>query len=414
VTGPGKRKRDGLRRHLHAVLEGGASAGPLGWLLEGGLIVLIVVNVVAVVLGTERGFAESYAPYLKALEAVSVAIFTLEYAVRLWCAADDARVRRMGPVAGRLVFAMRPLMVIDLLSFLPAYLALVLPGADLRILRLFRLVRLLKIARYSPALQTLIEVVAEERRALFGTLLLLVIAVMFAATAMYLAEGDVQPKLFGSIPLAMWWAITTLTTVGYGDAIPVTGVGRVIAGLSMIIGLGIFALPIGIMATAFVNAIHRRDFVVTLGMLSRVPMFAEFDAGVLGEVMGLLRTRLVKAGQVIAAAGEPADAMYFVVSGEVVAELPERTFRFGPGDFFGERALLHKTRRTATMSAVTPCRLLMLGAGDFASLLKRHPEVAAKVHEIARVRLMEIEGAREIAQAELDEAGKGRQSIQDG
>ena len=234
---------------------------------------------------------------------------------------------------------------------------------------------------------------------------------MFAATAMYLAESKAQPELFGSIPSSMWWAITTLTTVGYGDAVPVTTAGRVIGGLSMIVGLGIFALPVGIMATAFVNAIHRRDFVVTFGMLSRVPMFAEFDARILGEVMGLLRTQMVKSGEVIAAAGEPANAMYFVVSGEVMAELPERTFRFGPGDFFGERALLHKTRRSATMSAVTQCRLLTLGAGDFATLLKKHPELDARVHDIARIRLKELEDAREIAQAELDEAGKGRAAM---
>ena len=130
-------------------------------------------------------------------------------------------------------------------------------------LRLFRLLRLLKIARYSPALSTLGAVVRAERRALFGTFLLLICAVLIAATLMHLVEGRVQPTVFGTIPDAMWWAVTTLTTVGYGDVIPVTPLGRMIAGLTMIAGLGLFALPVGIIATGFVETIHRKDFVVT-------------------------------------------------------------------------------------------------------------------------------------------------------
>lgn len=404
----GRHGHGSLRRRVHLALEGGGAGGVAGRLVEASLLALIVANAAAAVLATDRRIAEAYGSFLVVFEIVSVAIFTLEYVARLWCAMEDPRAHARGPVAGRLGFAARPLVVIDLVSILPAYAGFLLPGADPRIIQVLRLLRLLKIARYSPALQTLMDVVAQEWRALFGTLLLLMIAVVFSASAMYLAEGSVQPELFGSIPVAIWWAITTLTTVGYGDAVPVTAVGRVIGGLSMIIGLGIFALPVGIMATAFVSAIHRREFVVTFGMRSRVPLFAEFDARILGEVLGLLRTQVVKAGEVIAAAGEPANAMYFVVSGNVIAQLPERSFSFGPGDFLGERALLHKTRRTATMAAVTPCRLLTLSAGDFASLMQKHPELAARVREIARVRLREIEDAREIAQAELDESSGGR------
>lgn len=385
----------------------------LGGLIEGSLIVLIILNVLAVALETVPAFASRYGVLLDEFEVFSVAIFTIEYGVRLLCAVEDPRVADMGAIAGRFVFAARPLMLVDLLSFLPAYFAVLAPGVDLRLIRLLRLVRLLKITRYSPAVQTLAEVVMQERRALFGTLLLLLIAVTFCAAAMYLAEGAAQPDSFGSIPAAMWWAITTLTTVGYGDAVPLTPLGRLIGGVSMIIGLGLFALPVGIMATAFVSAIQRRDFVITFEMLSRVPIFAEFSARVLGEVLSLLRTRMVKAGEVIASAGEPADAMYFVVSGEVEAALPERTFRFGPGDFFGERALIHKTRRSANMVAVTQCRLLTLSAGDFATLLGKHPELAARVHEVARMRLQELEGVREIAQAELDEADKRREGFSD-
>ncbi len=400
--------REELRRRIYAALEEGFAAGLAGGLIETALIGLIILNVLAVAMETVPSFVARHGRLLDEFEAFSVAVFTIEYGVRLWCAAEDPRVADRGPLRGRLAFALRPLMLVDLFSFLPAWLGFLLTGVDLRMIRMARLVRLLKITRYSPALQTLAEVVAEERRALFGTLLVLLMTVMFAASAMYLAESRAQPEVFGSIPAAMWWAVTTLTTVGYGDAVPITTVGRMIGGISMIVGLGLFALPVGIMATAFVSAIHRREFVVTFDMLSRVPLFGEFGARVLGEVLALLRTRLVKPGEVIAAAGASADAMYFVVSGEVEAELPERTFRFGPGDFFGERALIHKTRRSATMVAVSHCRLLTLAAADFAALLKKHPELAERVHEVARIRLKQLEDAREIAQEELDEAVKGR------
>jgi voltage-gated potassium channel len=411
VTGRG---HNPWRRRLHAALEGGTAAGLLGSVIEVGLITLIILNVFAFAAETVPAFLDAYGHLLDEFEIFSVAVFTFEYGLRLWCAVEDPRIGDGGAFAGRLSFAARPLMVIDLLSVLPAYFAFFVPGLDLRVLRVFRLIRLLKITRYSPALQTLASVVVEEQRALFGTLLLLLITVMFSATAMYLAEGSIQPDVFGTIPSAMWWAITTLTTVGYGDAVPLTALGRMIGGITMIAGLGLFALPVGIMATAFVNAIRRRDFVVTFGMLSRVPMFAAFNARVLGEVMGLLRTQMMKSGEIIAAAGEPARAMYFVVSGEVEAELPERTFRFGPGDFFGERALLHNTKRSATMVALTQCRLLTLSAGDFNTLLKKHPDLNRRVQEIARVRLKELEDAQEIAQAELDAAGKGREDASAG
>ena len=379
------------RHRIHLVLEGGASAGLAGALVEYGIVFLIVTNVIAVALETVPAFAEEWGGALLAFEAVSVLVFTVEYVLRLWCAPEEPLTAKRGPVAGRLQFAARPMMIIDLIAFLPAYLVFLLPGVDLRMIRLLRLFRLLKITRYSPALQTLADVVVGESRALFGTVLLLLIAVMFSATAIHLVEGHVQPEVFGTIPSAMWWAITTLTTVGYGDMVPVTSGGRLVAGVTMIVGLGLFALPVGIMATAFVNAIRRREFVITLGMLARIPMFERLDIKILGEIMGLLHSQTVKAGEIIAAEGEYAAAMYLVITGEVQARLPEKTFSYGPGDFFGERALLHRSRRGATMFAITPCRLLVLEASDFASLMKKHPALDLSVRETVARRRKELE-----------------------
>src|SRR5262249_7336638 len=151
-----------------------------------------------------------------------------------------------GPLWGRVRYALSPVMVVDFLSFAPSIAGIFVPRAlDLRILRLFRLLRLMKIARYSPALSTLIEVIKSERRALLGTLLLIVCIMVISAYTMYVVEGPIQPDKFGSLPTSLYWAVTTLTTTGYGDITPVTMVGKMVAGITMMFGLALFALPVG-------------------------------------------------------------------------------------------------------------------------------------------------------------------------
>jgi voltage-gated potassium channel len=302
------------------------------------------------------------------------------------------------------------MMVIDFLSIAPAYVAMFIPFVDLRFLRLIRLLRLLKIARYSPALSTLAQVLAEERRALYGTVLLLLCAMVFAAAAMHVVEGgDPSANVaFKTMPGSMYWAITTLTTVGYGDVTPTTALGRFISGITMIVGLGLFALPVGIVATGFVNSIHRRDFVVTFGMLSRVPIFRGIDAQIIGELMVMLRARAVAAGTIISATGARADAMYFVVSGEVEANLANRRIRFRTGDFFGELALLEETMRAATVVAVEASRVLTLSVDDFNHLLTKHPGLMRRIHKMAAARAEDIAQAGAISEAEIKAARRMR------
>jgi voltage-gated potassium channel len=192
---------------------------------------------------------------------------------------------------------------------------------------------------------------------------------VFAAAAMHAVEGAVQPDKFGTIPGSMWWAITTLTTVGYGDEVPVTLLGRIIAGCTMVTGLGILALPVGIVANGFMNSIHQREFIVTFGMLARVPLFKELDARLLGEIMNVLRSQSVPRGTIISVKGAPAHAMYFIVSGEVEAELASRRVQFGPGDFFGELALLNDAPRAASVVAASDVKVATLGKNAFQRLL---------------------------------------------
>ena len=398
-----------VRRRVYFALEGGHVGGLVGSIIEFSLIALIIANVIAFTLQSEPSVRHALPLFFEDFESVSIAIFTLEYLTRLWCAPEDPLFRG-GPFLGRLRFALRPMMVIDFLAFAPGYVAFFIPFIDLRFLRLIRLLRLLKIARYSPALSTLAQVIADERRALVGTLLLELCAMVFAAAAMHAVEGRVMPQAFGTIPDAMWWALETLTTVGYGDVVPVTGLGRIIAGMTMIMGVGLLALPVGIVATGFVNTIHRRDFVVTFAMLSRVPLFHGFSASVLSEIMNLLRAQSISAGGIISARGERAAAMYFVVSGEVDVELDDKRVEFGPGDFFGELALLRDTMRSANVIARTPTRLLSLSAEDFTTLMQKHPTLQQRLKNTAVLKAFDDSDG--ITEAEVKAAGTAREDAQ--
>lgn len=374
---------EGLRRRVYLVLEGGRLGGPLGRAAEATLIALIALNVVAYTLQSIPRIEREYETALLVFEVVSIFAFALEYFLRLWTAPEDPSVSERGPLLGRLYFATRALMVIDFLAIAPALVVPFLPFVDLRVLRLVRLLRLLKIARYSPALSALASVLLEERRALYGSLLLFLCAMVLAAATMHAIEGALQPKIFGTIPAAMWWAVSTLTTVGYGDAVPHTSLGRFVAGVTMVVGLALAALPVGIVATGFANSIHRRDFVVTFGMLARVPLFKGFDAQTIGEMMGMLRAQAVSAGEIISGPGEHAAAMYFVVAGEIEVQLPGRRLRFSTGDYFGELALLHETMREATIIAVTSSRLLALSANEFEGLFRKRPGLKEQLFALA-------------------------------
>ena len=355
-------------------MEAGRGSGPVGLAFEIFLIVLITANALAVTVESIPAIGDTYHPLFSAFEIVSVVIFTMEYLLRVWTAPEDPRYTG-GAVTGRLRMMLHPYMLIDLIAIVPAYAAIFMPTVDLRILRLFRLFRLLKIARYSPAVSTLIHVLSSERRALFGTLLLTLCVMSIMAEFMYIAEGRVQPSVFGTLPECMYWAIVTLTTVGYGDKVPITGIGKLIAGITAIFGLGLFALPVGIIASGFMGEIHRRDFVVTTAMLSRIPVFANLDTEILGELMIVLRSQVVTEHMPVVEAGESATAMYFIVSGQAKAEGGVRSAILGPGEFFGGDAVLNSQPHDNTIFAHTPMRLLALSRHDLIILLRKFPRL---------------------------------------
>jgi voltage-gated potassium channel len=255
------------------------------------------------------------------------------------------------------------------------------------VLLVFRIVRFFKIARYSPAMRSLLDVLYRERRALFGCLVITMGSALVAAALMHLVEGKVQPEKLGTIPDALWWSIVTIGTIGYGDVVPITPLGKLVATGTIFLGLIMMALPIGIIATAFAEQIHRRDFIVTWGMIARVPLFAELDATAISDIMELLRAQVAEADEVIVRAGDPAHSMYFIAAGEVEVALKKETLRLGAGQFFGEVAVLRRARRSATATALTRTNLLVLSAQDLHALMQRDSRIAARIKDVVEKRV---------------------------
>jgi voltage-gated potassium channel len=191
------------RREVHDILEVGGDAHPAGRLVNAFIILLIFLNAISFAAETVEELDTRYAMEFQVFNLFSVAVFTIEYVLRVWSAVDIPMLSRLPPWRARLRFALRPIMLIDLLAFLPWYLHFMFP-LDLRILRVFRLFRLLKLVRYSPVLQTLGRVLADEYRVLLGALLVILVLLLFASTAMYMLERGAQPDKFGSIPVAAW------------------------------------------------------------------------------------------------------------------------------------------------------------------------------------------------------------------
>jgi voltage-gated potassium channel len=239
-----------MRNQIYSILEGPPSSRAARW-VQGGILLLILLNVIAVALETIEPLGTTYSRQFRLFEWLSVTAFTLEYLTRLYA----CRVRTGGEISSRLRFALTPMAILDLLAIVPAYLPFFF-GIDLRPLRAVRLLRsfrVLKLRRHARAVQSLGRAVSEKGAELVVTASALGIALVVGSTVLYFAEHGVQPAAFGSIPEAAWWGLVTLTTVGAANVAPITPLGQLAGAAVAVLGVGLVAVPAGLLAAAFIH-----------------------------------------------------------------------------------------------------------------------------------------------------------------
>ena len=241
------------RLRLFEVLEAAQDDDAVSRAVDIALVALISASVIAVILESIPAFEVRYSSELAIFEAATVAVFSIEYLLRVWCSVEDRCFDAGRPVLSRLRYMVSFHALIDLLAILPFYLLTfgAFGNVDMRFLRAVRLLRVLKLSRYSAAMNMLVTTIRENGRALAAAFLILITVMLLAASGMYYFERHSQPVDFGSIPAAMWWAFATLTTVGYGDVTPITSGGRVFGALITVVGIGMVALPTSILATGY-------------------------------------------------------------------------------------------------------------------------------------------------------------------
>jgi voltage-gated potassium channel len=243
------------RRRLYDVLEMRETDSLFSRLLNMFLMSLIVTNVVAIILESVQEYHLHYAAWFWYFEIFSVAVFSIEYLTRLWVCVESNSYNN--DWRSRLRYMFTPLALVDLLAILPFYLGMI-GQFDTRFLRILRLFRVFKLSRHFSVLAVLATVLRNESRSLLSAIFVMLVLVILAAAGIYFVEREAQPEAFGSIPRAMWWATVTLTTVGYGDVVPVTISGRLLGVLITVLGVGMAALPAGIIASGFTSELARR------------------------------------------------------------------------------------------------------------------------------------------------------------
>jgi len=381
-----------VRRRVYAVI------GESGIRAANAPVIAVVVLAIAAALGsamieTVAGIGPELAASVVWLRSFVFVAFTAEFALRLWIAPEaKAGVAAKSDLHARGRYLLSFLGIIDLIAVLPGWLALILPVPP-EWFEVVAALSLFKLGRLLPALPLIGAVVAREARSLLAVVAAMSIMLVIASTFMYLLERNAQPELFSSIPHSLWWGIVTMATVGYGDMAPVTALGRLFGGFTMLLGIAMFAVPAGILASGFAEEMKRRDFVVTWQLVADVPLFAKLDASRIAAIARLLKPEIVSTSHVIVHRGDPAHAMFFIMEGEVEVDVQPTPVRLKPGQFFGEIALLRDLHRTATVTAVKECRLLTLDVVDFRKLMTQYPDLKRQVEAVAEERQVAIHGA---------------------
>lgn len=366
-----------LRQRAYAVLEREPPVTRAVRFVHRAIIVLILINIVAAVLDTVPEIHAAWDRLFDVVEIFSLCVFSAEYVLRLWAAPESGMAGSAAWLAS-LRWMVSPAGLVDLVAIVP-FAADQLFDIDLRFIVLLRLLRFFKIARYSPGFHSLGEAIWSERHALTACLVILASVILISAGLTYVVEHNAQPDKFGTIPDAMWWSVATVTTVGYGDVVPTTTAGRLIGAFTMVSGLLMLALPAGIVATSFANIIARRNFVLSAGLVVRMPLFAGFAPSQIFDLLPALSTRVFEPGEYVLRRRERVEAIYVVADGRLEVHFGRQQRLLQPGDSFGGQS--HSTRKA--VRATTRVRLLVLDTLEAKWLLANHPELSSRITEPA-------------------------------
>jgi len=358
-----------VRERLAALLDqDGSSRGALHVRFASGVAALVGIGAAS----TTGVSGDRAAPVVVGLVALA---FALVYAARLWVAPDRA------------AWARSPRGLVHLAAALPLIallLSVARPGTAAA--AFFVLPWALELTALVPGLGLVPRVVRNERSALITVGALFATLLFISATLAHLIEGPRQPEAFGTIPRALWWAMVTLTTTGYGDVVPTTLLGRLLGGGLMLAGYAVLALLAGILASGFSEEVRRTEFTRVWDLITKVPLFVDVEALALCDIASRLRVRTHPSGAVVVRRGTSPDAMYFVVAGEVEVRGLGAPVRLGEGAFFGEIALLERRPRSADIVATRACTLLVLDGAEFYRIAQQHPRVLAAVEAESRRR----------------------------
>jgi voltage-gated potassium channel len=275
------------------------------------------------------------------------------------------------------------LLLVDLAVLINYY---IIGVFDLRVLRILRAYSAFSQHRVLLPTNILLRTVFRQRYALMGSQVMVFAVLLIFSTLIHFIEREVYPEAFGSILSSMWFGITTLTTVGYGDITPITGAGKVLASFTMFLGIGMFALPAAILASAYYEEIQKRNFLISLEAISRIPLFETLPLGAIGKINSKLEAVLLPAGKTIIAKGDVADDMYIIEFGSVEVEL-DPPIILGAGDFFGESGLLKNTTRNASVVSKDEVKLLRLNKVDLIELMNEYEHLFEELDEASDMRL---------------------------
>jgi voltage-gated potassium channel len=341
--------------------------------------VAVTAGVTAIVLLTVAPAYDALHHVIDALLWACLVYFVFEWVVRL---------RHAFRIDRRWAYSSSLRGIVDAASALAVPLALA-AGIAPKSAWLLGMLWVLKVIPGIRGARQLRRVLVLESGPLLSVLVIFLMVLFLASVAEFVLEREVQPAAFGSIPAALWWAVATLTTTGYGDVVPMTPLGRIIAAAVMICGLGVFGLWTGILATGFAAETRRDNFLRTWEIVGKVPFFASLGPAAIADVTQVLRTIDLPPRATLIRKGQTGDCMYFIASGEVEVDLPGKKVALGEGAFFGEMALLGNNLRSADITTTRVSQLLVLDLVDFRLLMARHPDLAQTIDTEAQRRVLE-------------------------